>query len=465
MPEMIDRDKLAALVKKYDRPGPRYTSYPTAPEWSKEYGPEDYEKALKAASVNSGEPLSFYLHIPFCIRRCWFCGCNTLVSRNPDSADSYLARVNREVEMVKTLLGERQYVTQLHWGGGTPCFLTDRQTEQTFEIFARRFSIDKNAEISIELDPRVTTRPRIRLLQSLGFNRLSFGVQDFSAEVQEAIGRDQDETETIDLYHYCRDQGFAGINFDLVYGLPKQTTDGFSRTIKKTIELRPDRIALYSYAHLPEGKAHQKKIDETALPSAPVKSRMFAMASGLFMENCYIQIGMDHFVLPTDELARAAQRGKLRRNFMGYTVVSTRDWIGVGMSSISYINDNFAQNDGGLDSYNRAIDSGTPATYRGMKLTPDDIIRQYIISELMCNFRLELNELEKRFGIEAEQYLSDELEQLQPFLDDGLLIIEGGKLTITYIGKYFVRNIAMTFDAYLKKSHQKDSKVQYSRTA
>jgi oxygen-independent coproporphyrinogen-3 oxidase len=457
-------DRLQMLVCKYDRPGPRYTSYPTAPEWSDQYGSNDYIGALKAAAVGLDEPLSFYLHIPYCRRRCWFCGCNTMVSRSPEAADYYLGRVEKEAEMVLTHLGKRRKVTQFHWGGGTPSFLTNTQTIRAFEIFSSRFDIQKDAEISIELDPRVTTKERVKLLQLFGFNRLSFGIQDFDADVQTAIGRNQEESEAVALYQHSRQLGFSGINFDLIYGLPKQSIESFARTLHKVIELRPDRIALYSYAHLPQGKAHQQKIDTAALPSPQLKFDLFELARNMFNAGGYCQIGMDHFVLPSDELALAAEKGKLRRNFMGYTIVTAKDWIGVGMSAISYINNSFVQNHSSIDSYNKAIDQGQLAVYRGLKLTLDDLIRQYTISELMCNFRVDLGELSGKYGIDANKYLAAELRQLEPFATDGLLNIESNILTVTSAGKIFVRNIAMTFDAYLKKGDKKDLKVQFSRT-
>ncbi len=330
MSDNIDPQKLMELVRKYDRPGPRYTSYPTAPEWSDEYGPADYIEALKTASHDIDEPLSFYLHIPFCRKRCWFCGCNTMVSHSPESADEYLGRVEKEALKIRDLLGKRKKVSQFHWGGGTPSFLSDAQTVRAFEIFSKRFELLKNAEISIELDPRVTSTDRIKLLKSLGFNRLSLGIQDFNMDVQTAIGRNQEEKSAVELYRFCREEGFTGVNFDLIYGLPGQKVETFRETISKVIMLRPDRVALYSYAHLPAGKSHQKKIDEGILPTAAVKSDLFNLAREMFQSGGYKQIGMDHFVLPTDELALAASEGKLRRNFMGYTVNAAKDWIGVG---------------------------------------------------------------------------------------------------------------------------------------
>jgi oxygen-independent coproporphyrinogen-3 oxidase len=282
--------------------------------------------------------------------------------------------------------------------------------------------------------------------------------------LQEAIGRNQDETQSIELYRHCRQEGFTGINFDLIYGLPRQTIAGFQETLRKVIELRPDRVALYSFAHLPEGRANQQKIDIASLPTPQVKSDLFNLARETFVGNGYFQIGMDHFVLPGDELAVAASNGKLRRNFMGYTVNAARDWVGIGMSSISYISNNFAQNQSGISSYNSAIDENRFAVYRGMKLSEDDLIRQHVISELMCNFRLDITELEGKFGIVPTEYLAEEFQQLKPFLDDGLLNWEEKVLTVGSAGKLFVRNVAMTFDAYLKSNRPEKSKVQFSRT-
>ncbi len=463
MPDKIDLKRVEELVRKYDRPGPRYTSYPTAPEWRNDYDPAEYIEALKKASGEVDEPLSFYLHIPYCRKRCWFCGCNTMVSKGPEGADEYLSRIEKETDMVLSCLGSRKKISQFHWGGGTPSFLTDAQTVRAYEIFFKRFEMLKDAEISIELDPRVTGEGRIRLLKSLGFNRLSMGIQDFNSEVQSAIGRNQDEKMAVDLYRFCRSEGFTGINFDLIYGLPMQTIDSFRETLVKVIELRPDRVAMYSYAHLPAGKVHQKKINEAALPTPQTKSDLFHLAREMFQAGGYIQIGMDHFVRPTDELAQAASQGKLRRNFMGYTVNAAKDWIGVGMSSISYVSNNFAQNHSGIGNYNRAIDSGHFAVYRGLKLNQDDLIRQYLISEIMCNFQVDFSESDRRFGIESRDYLNIELQELQPFIDDGLIIRDNDSLHVTGMGKIFVRNIAMVFDAYLRKA-QDGPKVQFSRT-
>ena len=464
MSEQIEQARIAELVKKYDKAGPRYTSYPTAPEWSDQYGPGDYIEALQAASGQTDEPLSFYLHIPFCRKRCWFCGCTTTVATTPEAIDRYLDRVEREVTMVADQLGKRKKVSQFHWGGGTPSFLTEAQTIRAFGIFSEKFEILQDTEVSIELDPRTTTKERVKLLKTLGFNRLSMGVQDFMHDVQEAIGRNQNSAMTISLYEMCRQEGFAGINFDLIYGLPKQSLEGFGETLDKTIELRPDRIALYSYAHLPQRQPNQRSIDQAALPSAQLKSELFGLARRRFLDGGYVQIGMDHFVLPDDELALAAARGKLRRNFMGYTVNAARDWIGVGMSSISYVSDNFAQNKSEIDSYSTAIDNGKFAIYRGLRLSKDDLVRQHAIMEIMCNFRLDFAEADRRFGIDTSDYFRSEIAELEPFISDNLIIENDGGLEVTPIGRFFVRNIAMAFDTYLKKGADCKPRAQFSRT-
>ena len=275
VPEKIDQNHLRILLKKYDRPGPRYTSYPMVPVWSDKFGAHDYKQALTEASQAKDQPLSLYLHIPFCRKRCWFCGCTTTALKSVNTHDAYLESVEKECSLVAGLLGERKNISQLHWGGGTPSCLSAEQTIRAFEIFSKKFNIMPAAEISIELDPRVTTRDRITLLKRLGFNRLSLGIQDFNAEVQKAIGRNQDETEAIELYKHCRHEGFVGINFDLIYGLPGQTQERFANTLKKTIELKPDRVALYNLAYLPKAKPHQKKLDPELMPSPEEKLKLF----------------------------------------------------------------------------------------------------------------------------------------------------------------------------------------------
>ncbi len=461
MNKTSEKDRLNELLKKYDRPGPRYTSYPMIPVWSNKFGNQQYIEALKNASGHPDQPSSLYLHIPFCRRRCWFCGCNTTTLKKSGTHSAYLDIVEKEISMVWEHLGERKLVTQFHWGGGTPTCLDDANTKKAFGIFTKHFEIKDGAEISIEIDPRITDHERVQLLKSLGFNRLSFGVQDFNPDIQTAIGRNQNEAETVELYEYCRKQDFTGINFDLIYGLPKQIPERFKETVNKVIALRPDRIALYSFAYLPESKPHQRLINPEDLPTPSQKLQLFLQGREMFLEAGYRLIGMDHFVLPDDELAIAQEKGQLRRNFMGYTVMAAKDWIGFGMSSISYIDQSFAQNLSSMAEYEKAIEEGNLAVYRGLKLSEDDILRQHLISELMCNFKIDVADLENRFNISFEDYFKDALSGMQAFIDDDLLEKEGKTYLLTDMGKIFIRNIAMEFDAYLKDSK---IEVQFSRT-
>jgi len=459
-----DPEHLKKLVARYDRSGPRYTSYPTVPVWSEEFTGRDYLGAVRSAAGRAEEPLSLYLHIPFCRKRCWYCGCNTTVGCTVGDIDRYLENIAREMALVENHLNGRKRVSQLHWGGGTPTFLNAGQTENTFRLFADRFEILPDAEISIELDPRITTPERLDLLRRLGFNRLSFGVQDFDPAVQEAIGRNQEEKPTVELYHHAREAGFKRINFDLIYGLPRQNPESFRATLEKTTALRPDRIALYSFAHLPTVMIHQKQIDPGSLPSPETKFSLFYAALKHFSGAGYCQIGMDHFVRPDDELAGAAATGKLRRNFMGYTVDSAVDWIGIGMSAISYIDRCFAQNLSRIESYGKAIEQDGPATYRGLALNDEDLIRQRIISDLMCNFTVAMDDLEEIFKVDFKTKFADEIRGLKPFIDDGLASIDDSHLKVTGAGRIFIRNIAMLFDAYLTGDKAKRPKAKFSRT-
>jgi oxygen-independent coproporphyrinogen-3 oxidase len=433
-----------------------------APEWKSDYGPSEYISTLQEASNRTEEPLSLYIHIPFCKKLCWFCGCNKVISDNDQKATDYLDHVKTEVEQVRSQLGDREKVTQMHWGGGTPSLLNEENTRRSFEILAEPFHIQDHAEIAMEIDPRTTTIDKIDLLKNLGFNRLSFGVQDLDSNVQDAIHRGQTETETRTLYDHCRNRGFTGINFDLVYGLPRQTIDQFGLTIDKIIHMRPDRIALYSFAHIPTILPAQKLLKSQDIPEPPVKLRLFHMAKNKFLENGYLQIGMDHFVLPDDELARAMSQGKLRRNFMGYTVKAAQDWLGFGMSSISYVNHCFVQNVKPIKEYQSILKENRLPIERGLALTPDDLIRQTVISELMCNFQADLESITRQCRVDGEKYFASEIEDLAPLIDDDLITFDHQKITVTPTGRDFLRNIAMVFDAYLR-SGESDGKV-FSKT-
>ncbi len=455
---LVDR----SLLYKYDRPGPRYTSYPTVPEWSANFGPDDYITALKEAS-RCDEPLSLYIHIPFCKARCSYCGCNSCVIRNETRVEEYLDRIEQELKLVRSYLGRRDRLSQMHWGGGTPTFLNEKQLSRLFNVVKDVFCFDFQAELAIELDPRVTSVAQLMLLAGLGFNRVSLGVQDFTEKVQKAIGRNQTWEQTEKVFSACRQLGFTGINIDLIYGLPYQSTADFSRTIDRVIGLGADRVAVYSYAHLPQMKPNQRKIDATALPGTGLKYDLFATAVELLLQAGYVQIGMDHFARPGDDLARALAKGVLNRNFMGYTPKVTSDMLSVGMSAISDIGGCFAQNTSQLDVYMKVIASGRPAVYRGWRLSQDDKIRQWVILSLMCNFVLDFNKLAERFAVDYYDYFQEENNDLEEFINDGLLERQEHLLLVKPEGRIFVRNIAMVFDIYLRRK-QSGQKPLFSRT-
>jgi oxygen-independent coproporphyrinogen-3 oxidase len=453
---------LLDLLKKYDRPGPRYTSYPTAPVWSEDVQADAYRSALKNAGTDRS-PLALYCHIPFCRKRCFYCGCNTCVSNNQARATEYVRTVANEIEATTGLLERRTAVSQLHLGGGTPTFLDVDGFGLLLDKLHESFEFESECEKSIELDPRVTTPEQLDFLASRGFNRASLGVQDFDPNVQEAIGRVQPLEQVQAILIKCRQLGFKGINFDLIYGLPRQTPESFAQTLDTTISLRPDRLAVYSFAYLPNMKSNQLKIDPNQLPDAEMKYQLFALAIEKFTAAGYRQIGMDHFALPEDELSLAQSDGRLHRNFMGYTVQTAPEMIGLGMSSIGYVDNAFFQNLSGLESYEQAIADNGVAVYRGLRLSEDDLIRQYLISSLMCNFKLDYESLEERFGIEYKKYFANEHKRLDTFDEDGFIEVTPSGIQITKLGRSFVRNIAMIYDAYLREDGT-SPKATFSRT-
>jgi oxygen-independent coproporphyrinogen-3 oxidase len=444
--------RAAGLLRQYDRPGPRYTSYPTAVEFTDRFDERAYRGRLEAAASAAGAPLSLYVHLPFCEARCTYCGCMTIVTRKRDVAARYLDYLEREIAMLSAHLGERRRVVQHHWGGGTPTYLTPAQIERLHGTIARHFDLDRDAETAIEIDPRVTTRDQLKVLRALGFNRLSMGVQDFTPEVQEAIGRTQPERLTHDVYEYARMIGFDAINMDLIYGLPRQTLDTFTRTLSSVAAMRPDRVAVYSYAHVPWLRPHQSRIDVSALPDRDLKFELIGAALDTFGDAGYEAIGMDHFALPGDELAAAARERRLHRNFMGYTTQRAGDMLGAGVSAIGDLAGAFAQNVKKLPPYYAAIDAGRFPIERGYALTADDRIRRHVIGELMCNFFVDRTEVAERFGIDFGAYFAAELAALTAPggpVDDGFLAVTGAALDVPPRGRLFVRNICMHFDKYL----------------
>jgi len=449
------------LLARYDKPGPRYTSYPTAPQFSTEFGPEAYEARLGMANARAGEPLSVYCHIPFCDHRCLYCGCHVIITQRDDIVDKYLSYMKREVDMVAAKLPDRRDILQLHWGGGTPTHLHPEQMEGLFRHLTSHFRLHPEAEVAIEIDPRVTSGAHLATLRQLGFNRLSLGVQDFTPEVQHAVERNQTYEETAELLQEARRLGFWDCNIDLIYGLPLQTLDSFRDTLHRVVGLRPGRVAVYSYAHVPWIRPQQKKIHESDLPTPETKLGLFAAAIQVFTGAGYRRIGMDHFALPEDELARARDRGALTRNFMGYTVRQGADLVAFGVSGIGEVGGAFVQNVKKLSDYYRRLDDSQFPVDRGYVLDNDDYIRRFVILSLMCNFELDLAELRSRFGIEFAAYFAAEIDALQTHVDPGFFEWTPAKLTVTPMGSVFIRNICMVFDRYLNAP---GAKPIYSRT-
>jgi len=453
------------LIVRHDRPGPRYTSYPTANEFTPDFGPDQYLERLAEADTRTHEPLSLYVHLPFCRARCSFCACNVVIARRHDVVRKYLDYLPRELEIVATRLPHRRRVIQYHWGGGTPTHLSVAEIRELHAAVERHFAIDRAGEVAIEVDPRVTTHRHIDALRELGFNRLSMGVQDFDPVVQDLINRNQTEAQTRDLFAYCRRAGLGSINIDLVYGLPRQTAESFARTIRSVIELRPERIACYSYAFVPWIKPHQKAITREMLPAPEQKIELFLIARRLFLEAGYDAIGMDHFAVPEDELAHAAARGVLHRNFMGYTTKPAGDMIAFGITGIGDIGGAYAQNTKKLSTYYESLDAGRPPIERGYLLSDDDRVRRHVITTLMCNMQVLAADVERRFGVEFARYFAPELDALaapEGPVAQGFVRIEDDGLLVTPLGRLFIRNIAMQFDAYLRRKPAE--KPVFSRT-
>lgn len=439
------------LMARYDVPGPRYTSYPTAPTWRRDFTAEEHRQQLDRAAQTAG-PLSLYVHLPFCKSLCLYCGCNIVISKEASAADRYLDHLVVEIDRVAARLKARRTVSQLHLGGGTPTFLSSAQLTRLHRAIEAHFAFTRDAELAVEIHPAITSTEQLCTLRGLGFNRLSMGLQDFDPLVQEATHRIQTPEQTATLLAQARALGFFGINFDLIYGLPHQTPERWARTLERVLQMRPDRLAAYSFAFMPDVLKHQKRLPAEALPSQKVKLGLFREVFRAFVEAGYRPIGMDHFALPDDELTLAQARGTLGRNFQGYTVQSARDVVAFGASAISDVAGAYVQNVRNLAQYYQRIERGELATERGLKLGPEDLARGEIIRSLMCHFQADLGADEAAFA--------PELERLAPMESDGLLVRERGRVTLTPLGRLFVRNVAMAFDAYL---HQ-DAPRRFSRT-
>lgn len=451
MPQIeLDRD----LIRRYDTLGPRYTSYPTAVEFTE--GLDDIRYARLAQISNDDpipKPLSLYVHIPFCSALCYYCACTKIITRHPEKADVYVDYLAREIELQGGLFDRDRTVSQLHWGGGTPTFLNGDQMNRVMAALEKEFSLseDESREFSIEVDPRTVNEETVEHLAGLGFNRISMGIQDLDAEVQQAINRVQSPADTFAVFNAARACGFRSVAVDLIYGLPRQTVAGMALTLYRLMRHRPDRIALYSYAHLPHMFKAQRLIKDEELPGADTKMAIFERAVDLLTEAGYVYIGMDHFALPEDELVRAQERGDLQRNFQGYSTHADSDLIGLGLSAIGKIGDSYAQNQKSLTSYYAALDNDRLPIWRGVELSSDDRLRREIIHKLMCYGKLEMQGLNERYGIDFQDYFSEDLERLQTLTADELVQTGPGRIDVTPKGRLLLRVIAMNFDAYRRQ--------------
>ncbi|XFA73967.1 oxygen-independent coproporphyrinogen III oxidase [Thermosynechococcaceae cyanobacterium Okahandja] len=436
-----------ALIQKYDRPVPRYTSYPTAAEFSPQFDQHCFRRALQVANDRQG-PLALYVHIPFCQSACYFCGCNVIVTQRQSIAQSYLECLQQEIRQMAAAVDTRRPVHQMHWGGGTPNYLSIDQVRQLWQTLTHHFQFAPEAEISIEVNPRYVDRAYIFALRQLGFNRISFGIQDFDPQVQRAVNRVQPEALLFEVMDWIRAADFESVNIDLIYGLPFQTRRSFQETIAKTLRLNPDRIAVFSFAYLPTLKPVQKKLPVAALPTVSEKLGILQQVIQSLTTNGYQYIGMDHFAKPEDELAIAQRRGTLKRNFQGYTTLPAADLIGLGLTSISMLEEAYAQNYKQLRSYFQAVAAGELPIERGVQLQRVDYIRRALIMELMCQFAVSKEAFSRTHGLDFDHYFQYELEQLRDFEQDGLVACRGDRLEVTPVGRLLVRNIAAVFDAY-----------------
>lgn len=436
-----------SLIQKYNYSGPRYTSYPTALEFNEQFSDHDF---LDATKLYSDKPLSLYVHIPFCHKLCYFCGCNKLITRQRDKVTRYLEVLKQEIVSRSALFKDR-IVTQMHWGGGTPTFLTNDEITWLVDVLKENFNFSPDAELSIEIDPREISPNTIDHLALVGFNRISMGIQDFNHEIQLLINREQDEALIEALIKQARKNNFASISLDLIYGLPKQTVASFTKTLKKVIELSPDRLSVFNYAHLPSRFAAQRKIKDADLPSAQEKLNILHTSIDELTQSGYKFIGMDHFAKPTDELAIAQEKGILHRNFQGYTTQGEADLLGLGVSAISILGDSYAQNQKDLKLYQDQVKQSGNALWKGFTMSNDDKIRRDVIKQLICHFYLDKTSIEQRYQINFDHYFKEDLALLLPLQKDGLVAINDDSISVQAKGQLFIRNICMCFDIYMRK--------------
>ena len=451
------------LLTRFDVPGPRYTSYPTADRFVEAFTESDYIQALeqrREATRLKGQPLSLYVHIPFCESLCYYCACNKIITKHKERAATYLRYLTREVELQVAHLGTGHSVSQLHLGGGTPTFLSDDELRELLTMLKRHFQFVPGGEYSVEVDPRTVDENRLAVLAELGFNRLSFGVQDFDPAVQKAIHREQPAEKVFAMVHAARTLGFESVNVDLIYGLPLQTPESFARTLAQVNELRPDRIALYAYAHLPERFKPQRRIHAAELPLAGAKVAMLAQSLDAFNDAGYTYIGMDHFALPGDALAVAKRQGRLHRNFQGYSTQPDCDLISLGVSAIGRMGTTYSQNAKTMEEYCDALDQGRLPIVRGLTLSRDDLIRRSVIMALMCQGELQFESINLAWLIDFKTYFASEMQALQDLQQQGLVKLSATGIEVSTMGWFFVRAVGMVFDRYLQQGR---SRAQFSK--
>ena len=440
------------LLKRFNQPGPRYTSYPTAPIFSTEFTAADYEREIVSTNADADESdVSLYFHFPFCEKLCYFCGCNMMVTHDRTAISTYNEYLKKEIERLTPLISPNRKVEQMHWGGGTPSYLTPDEIRDIGLFIKSKFNFADDIEASVEIDPRGLTKEHLEAFREIGFNRTSFGVQDFNLRVQEAINRVQSEEITRQTVEWARELGFESVNLDLIYGLPYQTIESFAVTVDKIIDISPNRLAVFNYAHVPWLKKHQNIIPAEALPSPDERLQILKMTIEKLVSSGYEYIGMDHFAKPTDELAIAQKNNTLYRNFQGYSTKAGCDVYAFGLSAISQFQNIYAQNLKNLKDYYTRVDENTPATNVGYRMTPDDHIRKETIMQLMCHLEIDKRSIERKFGIDFKDYFAADIPKLQIFIDEGLLENDADKIKIISAGILIIRNVAMCFDAYLEK--------------
>jgi len=448
------------LINRYDKAGPRYTSYPTALEFHEGFTAKDYQQQIQLSNERGG-PLSLYFHVPFCDTVCYYCACNKIITKNRQHAVPYLQNMHREIAKLGAMFDKNRVVDQLHWGGGTPTFLSFEQMKALMDVTRQHFNLrdDDSGEYSIEIDPREANEETIQQLRSLGFNRISLGVQDFDPAVQKAVNRLQTEEQTFSILAAARAAGFRSSSMDLIYGLPLQTVESFGATLDKILAVEPERLSVFNYAHLPAMFKVQRQMNEADMPSAALKLDILQMVIQRLLDEGYVYIGMDHFAKPDDELAIAQREGRLYRNFQGYSTHSECDMVGFGITSIGRVGDAYIQNVKQLDQYAESLEKDDLPVFKGMLLNADDKLRGAIISQLMCHFELDYQRIEQEYSIVFAEYFADALQQLEIMQQDGLLTMSEQGIVVKPGGRLLIRNICMEFDQYSAKKKASFSKV------